>query len=248
MPTKHSRAPETPSSLGHMPSSDKWEFDGSVTDVFDDMLARSIPQYDVMRRAVADIGSHFVRPKTDVVDLGCSRGEALAPLVERFGAYNRFYGVEVSAPMLEAVRARFKSYIDAGVVDIRNLDLRREYPPVSASLTMSVLTLQFTPIEYRQRIVRNVYEHTLPGGAFILVEKVIGATADIDELQVELYQAMKGESGYSQEEIQRKRLALEGVLVPVTAKWNEQLLDAAGFREVDGFWRWMNFAAWLAIR
>jgi tRNA (cmo5U34)-methyltransferase len=34
----------------------------------------------------------------------------------------------------------------------------------------------------------------------------------------------------------------------VTAKWNEQLLDAAGFREIDGFWRWMNFAGWLAIK
>jgi tRNA (cmo5U34)-methyltransferase len=242
------RAAETPSSLGHMPAGDKWTFDGSVADVFDDMLARSIPQYDVMRRAVFDIGRQFVKPKTDVVDLGCSRGEALAPLVEQFGAYNRFTGVEVSPPMLEAARQRFKSYIDSGVVDIRNLDLRREYPPVRASLTMSVLTLQFTPIEYRQRIVRNVYEHTAPGGAFILVEKVIGSTADIDDVLVKLYLAMKGESGYSQEEIERKRLALEGVLVPVTAKWNEQLLDAAGFREVDGFWRWMNFAGWIAVR
>jgi len=248
MPIKESRAPKKPSSIGHMPQGEKWEFDNSVTDVFDDMLARSIPQYDIMRRAVTDVGSQFVKPSTDIVDLGCSRGEALAPLVEKFGAYNRFFGVEVSAPMLQAVRARFKTYIDAGVVDIRDLDLRRDYPPARASLTMSVLTLQFTPIEYRQRIIRNVYEHTLPGGAFILVEKVIGATADIDDTLVKLYLAMKGESGYSQDEIERKRLALEGVLVPVTAKWNEQLLDAAGFREVDGFWRWMNFAAWLAIR
>jgi tRNA (cmo5U34)-methyltransferase len=175
---EESPATKSASSLGHMPGSEKWEFDASVTDVFDDMLARSIPQYDVMRKAVFDIGSHFAKPGTDIVDLGCSRGEALAPFIHKFGAYNRYIGVEVSAPMLAAVRARFQSYIEAGVVDIREADLRRSYPPARASLTLSILTLQFTPIEYRQRIVRNICEHTLPGGAFILVEKIIGATAD----------------------------------------------------------------------
>ena len=44
------------------------------------------------------------------------------------------------------------------------------------------------------------------------------------------------------------RASLEGVLVPVTAEWNEAMLHAAGFRQVECFWRWMNFAGWLAIR
>ena len=56
------------------------------------------------------------------------------------------------------------------------------------------------------------------------------------------------ENGYSAEEIERKRLSLEGVLVPVTARMNEDLLRSAGFDQVDCFWRWANFAGWLAIR
>lgn len=59
---------------------------------------------------------------------------------------------------------------------------------------------------------------------------------------------MEETNGYTQEEIRRKRLALEGVLVPVTAKWNEELLHNAGFRQVDCFWRWMNFAGWIALK
>jgi len=35
---------------------------------------------------------------------------------------------------------------------------------------------------------------------------------------------MKRKAGYSQEEIDRTRYALEGVLVPMTARWNEALL------------------------
>jgi tRNA (cmo5U34)-methyltransferase len=227
---------------------DRWAFDAEVTAVFDDMLARSIPQYDVMRRAVFDVASRYARRHTDIVDLGCSRGEAIAALIDRFGVQNRFVGVEVSPPMLAAARERFAGYIGCHIVDIRALDLRTDYPPVSASVTLSVLTLQFTPIEYRQRIVREVFDHTLPGGAFVLVEKILGETADLDALMVDTYYALKGENGYSPEQIERKRLSLEGVLVPVTAKWNEELLHTAGFAQVDCFWRWMNFAAWVAVK
>lgn len=234
--------------VDHTLPAGKWSFDSDVTEVFDNMLARSIPQYEVMRQACFDLGCDFIRPHTDIVDLGCSRGEAIAPFVDRYGAHNRFVGLEVSGPMLEAAKARFEGLIRSGVVDIRYCDLRTEYPPVSASLTLSILTLQFTPIEYRQRIVRNIYNHTIPGGALILVEKVLGTTADIDSLMVKRYYALKATNGYTVEEIERKRLALEGVLVPVTARWNEELLRAAGFSEVDCFWRWMNFAGWIAIR
>ena len=226
----------------------QWQFDAGVTAVFDDMLARSIPQYQVMRSAVFDLATLYHQERTDIVDLGCSRGEALAPLVDKYGAHNRFVGVDVSEPMLEAARDRFSGYIRAGVVDIRNFDIRYSYPPVMASVTLCVLTLQFTPIEYRQRILRDIYKATISGGALILVEKVLGSTADIDATLVDLYYRLKAENGYSQEEIQRKRMSLEGALVPVTAAWNEELLSMAGFRHVDCFWRWMNFAGWIAVK
>ncbi len=234
--------------IDHTLPEGRWQFDRDVTTVFENMLARSIPQYDVMRKAVFDTACQFVKPKTDVVDLGCSRGDAIAALVDKYGAQNRFIGVEVSKPMLDSCRERFRGYITSGVVDIRELDLRKEYPPALASVTLAVLAIQFTPIEYRQRIIRDVYTHTRPGGAFILVEKVLGMSADIDALLVKNYYALKSQNGYSPEEIERKRLSREGVLVPVTAKWNEELLRMAGFTQVDCFWRWMNFGAWVAVK
>ena len=228
----------------------KWAFDAEVTRVFDDMLARSIPQYEVMRKAVFDVASHYVRPQTSVVDLGCSRGEALAPFLQRFGAQNRYVGIETSEPMLVAARERFRGYLACNVAEVREYDLRRGFPPVapSPSVVLSVLTLQFVPIEYRQALVQGAYRALAPGGCFVLVEKVLGATADLDTTMTDLYREHKAGNGYSPEEIDRKRLSLEGVLVPVTARWNEDLLAAAGFRQVDCFWRWMNFAAWAASK
>jgi len=227
---------------------DRWAFDDEVTRVFDDMLRRSIPQLDVVRELVTDTAAAFVRPLSAVVDLGCSRGESLAPLVDRFGARNTYLGVDVSGPMLDAARARFAREIADGVVAIAELDLRETFPDVRASVVLSVLTLLFVPINYRQRIVRDVYRALAPGGAFVLVEKLLGDGATIDAVQVERYHRFKAEHGYTAEEIERKRLALEGVQVPITAAWNESLLSAAGFREVDCFWRWENFGAWLAVK
>ena len=232
----------------HVLPKSKWEFDAEVTDVFDEMLRRSIPQYDVMRQAVFNIACRYAKDKSAIVDLGCSRGDALSPLVDRFGAHNRFVGVEISRPMLEAARKRFQGYIDCGVVSIRDVDLRHQFPPERASVILSVLTLQFTPIEYRLKIVREAFNALIPGGALILVEKVIGASADLDAMLVNLYYGLKRDNGYSQEEIDLKRLSLEGVLVPVTAAWNEQLLRQCGFSEIDCFWRYLNFAGWVAVK
>jgi tRNA (cmo5U34)-methyltransferase len=235
------------SSLGHMPAS-RWQFDESVTRVFSDMLGRSIPQYEVMRKAVFDVGMCYAQPDTSIVDLGCSRGDALAPFVGSLGPRNTYLGIEVSPPMLAAARERFRPEIDAGFVTVRNLDLREDYPAAPASVTLCILTLQFIPLEHRQRVLHDVYCSTVHGGAFIMVEKILGATSALNALMVDLYLRRKKEAGYSEEEVQRKKLALEGVLMPVTAQWNAQLLQDAGFREVDCFWRWMNFAGWVAVK
>jgi tRNA (cmo5U34)-methyltransferase len=235
-------------SLGHMPAGQRWAFDGSVADVFDDMLTRSIPEYETMRRACFEMGRRFVRPRSDVVDLGSSRGAALLPFVAHFGTENRYVATETSEPMLHVLRRRFAPYAEQGIVSVLDFDLRTGYPAVSASLTLSVLTLQFVPLEHRLRVLRDAFLRTLPGGAFLLVEKILGASADINERMVEVYYDFKRANGYTEEEITRKRLSLEGVLVPVTAQWNEHLLLQAGYRQVDCFWRWMNFAAWVGVR
>ncbi|MDX2244562.1 MAG: methyltransferase domain-containing protein [Leptolyngbyaceae cyanobacterium bins.302] len=239
---------DNPTSIGHQPDG-KWQFDDTVTHVFDDMLERSIPNYETMRQAVIDLAVKYAIAPSTIVDLGCSRGENIARLLNILPKDTQFLGIDVSKPMLQAAKERFTTEIETGQIRVESFDLRQGYPQVKdVSVTLAVLTLQFTPMEYRQQIIRNIYKSTRRGGCLILVEKVIGASADLDNCMVNLYYALKGQNGYSQDEIQRKRLSLEGVLVPVTARWNEELLGGAGFRQVDCFWRWMNFAGWVAVK
>lgn len=221
----------------------KWEFNNEVTAVFDDMLERSIPDYFGMRRTTTELALRFIQDETYVVDLGCSRGAALKPIIEASKKKLNFLGIEVSEPMRAAALKEL-----TGKAEIVDLDLRDLYPNVSASVTLSVLTLQFIPIEYRQRIIQNAYDNTIDGGAFLLVEKVLGADAFSDRLLVETYYDRKGENGYSTDQITAKRRSLEGVLVPVTADWNVEMLKQAGFKHIECYWRNLNFAAWIGIK
>jgi tRNA (cmo5U34)-methyltransferase len=220
----------------------KWEFNAEVTEVFDDMLARSIPDYEGMRRTTTELALRFAQKNTDIIDLGCSRGAALKPIIKALGKANSYVGIEVSEPMYEAALTEIpEAYI-------QHFDLREDYPNVRASVTLAVLTLQFIPIEYRQRIIADAYNKTVSGGIILLVEKVLGEDAISNQTFIETYLARKGENGYTEEQIKAKRVSLEGVLVPVTAKWNVDLLERAGFKHVDCYWRHLNFAGWFGVK
>lgn len=229
----------------HIPDKDKWEFDERVTDIFENMLQRSIPQYDVMRSLVRSIANRHAKAGTYVIDLGCSRGDSIAALLPS-NPDCLYFGIDVSEPMLSAARERF---VGLHNVRLESINLRKDYPSiVNASVVLSVLTLQFIPIEYRQALIERAINSLEDGGCLILVEKVIGSTAMIDRLFTDIYYDLKLDNGYSVEEIERKRLSLEGVLVPVTLDWNIELLKSNGFSRVETFWRYANFAGILAIK
>lgn len=228
----------------------KWSFDENVSSCFDDMLKRSIPQYDVMRSTVASIAVTFIHGYSTVIDIGSSRGETIRTIIEMIGANNfaQFIGIECSKPMILESQKSLSSKTNVKIVEH---DLRKSILniiPKNNSVITSILSIQFVPIEYRQCIIQEIYDHLEIGGCFIFVEKVLGANAIIDKLMVNQYLNLKSSNGYTDEQIARKKLSLEGVLVPVTAKWNEELLHQAGFKTIDTFWRWMNFSGWVAIK
>lgn len=227
----------------------KWEFNQEVTNCFDEMLERSIPAYADMRELVKRIGKRYVKRNTTIVDMGCSTGEAVQPFISTFGCQNNYKLYDVSEPMLDSCRERFKGWIDEGFLTVEAFDIRKGLPEhLYTSLILSVLTLQFTPIEYRQKIIQSVYDSLEPGGALILVEKVLGSNYALDSMMVDEYYRIKADNAYTQEQISAKRKSLEGVLVPITAKWNEDMLKEAGFRNVDCFWRYLNFAGWVGVK
>lgn len=234
----------------------KWEFNSEVTECFEDMLSRSIPQYDVMRDSATELVYRSIKKchkyskdNFQVLDIGCSDGLMIQSMIDKFGDDGHFVGVDVSEPMLQKAKFRFLDHIINKRVSIENCDLRTNFPSGHYDAVTSILSIQFTPIEYRQQIIQKIYDSLSPSnGCFVMVEKVLGNTHNINKLFVDTYYDLKRQNGYTEEQIERKRLSLEGVLVPVTNDWNIDLLKQAGFKQIDVFWKWMNFVGYIAFK
>jgi tRNA (cmo5U34)-methyltransferase len=109
-------------------------------------------------------------------------------------------------------------------------------------------TLQFIPIENRASLLKKIHESLIPGGGFILNEKVLSENELLDETFVEMHHNFKKGHGYSKMEISKKREALENVLVPLKLSKTMTLVREAGFTTVDIFFKWNNFAGLIALK
>lgn len=227
----------------------KWDFNREVSEVFDDMVERSIPDYHSMRDLTCRLARRFIKARSRILDVGCSTGLASLPMIREFGGLCQFFLCDVSEPMLAVCRERFSKEVERGNVEVFHDNLLGDglrYD--SMDVVISCLTLQFIPIEHRQKAFENIYNALEPGGAFLIVEKVIGNTSTIDGAFVEEYHDLKRDNEYTQEQIASKRKSLEGILVPLTSSMNETMLRQAGFSKIDCFWRYLNFAGFIAIK
>ena len=211
---------------------------------FANMLERSIPDYRSMRALVYNAGKHFIKPGTLVVDVGCSTGLAAEPFVNEYREENDFLLIDNAPAMAQACRDKYK---DEPAVTVKEGNLWSFLPfEESASLVLSVLSMQFMPTSYRQLMLRQIYDSMAEDGALIYVEKVVAE--NLDDLMVDLYYQMKRENGYTDDQIMAKRRSLENVLSPLEPAWNEAMLKQAGFRKVEMFWRCLNFCGWIAVK
>ena len=226
----------------------EWSFNEDVANVFDDMLGRSIPGYENMRDTVIRMISPIVTNGGHILDLGCSHGEMIAKLIKDLGSsmYVNYVGIDSSTAMVSKARTRFAD--DERVTIVHGNIADAEMQRLRYDSILSILTLQFIPIEHRQDILKQVHDALTPNGCFILVEKVLGESAGGQDHLVSVYHQMKKDNGYSEEQVEAKRLSLQNVLVPVRASENIRMLKSAGFSVVQPFWQNLNFVGIYASK
>lgn len=227
-----------------------FEFTTDVADVFDDMAHRSIPFYADIQQMIVDFIEHFY-PEDDtnaaIYDVGCSTGAQLALLAHQLPQVGRFVGIDNAQPMLDKARERFQAEGLAQRVHLDNTDLRHAQYDNAAAVVMNY-TLQFVRPLYRLQVVRAIYQGLRPGGIFLLSEKVLEDSTNLSRLFIDMYYRFKRRQGYSELEISQKRERLENVLIPYKVSEQRELLAQAGFQEVEVFFKWHNFASFIAIK
>jgi tRNA (cmo5U34)-methyltransferase len=222
-----------------------FEFNESVATVFSDMIRRSVPGYAEIMRRQAQMIAHQGAGGCRIFDLGCSNGNLASELSALTPAEGtQYFAIDNALPMLSSfqlpVTGEDTSFVlhrvCAGIEDIRI---------TRADVVIINFTLQFIPPLRRGRLIEKVFEDLVPGGILLLSEKVVHRDEDMAALQQEFHHRFKREHGYSELEISQKRDALEDVLIPDTMEIHFERLAAAGFANVDVWFKWFNFTGFI---
>ena len=221
----------------------KFSFNKEVASVFDDMLPRSVPYYNDNIALIANL----VEGKKAICDLGCSTGNLLLYLAQKF-PQTALFGVDNSAPMLDIARAKASAYgakvhfIKADILDFK-VPQGTQFDAI-----VSNYTIQFIRPQKRESLCKKIYQNLQKNGAFIMSEKLVCENAWLDKRLIDIYHAFKAQNGYSKTEISKKREALENILIPFSENENVAMLKSAGFVAVEVVFRFCNFATFIALK
>lgn len=231
-----------------------FSFNEKVADVFDDMVSRSVPFYDEVQRMQSNLVLEFLPRSPEparICDLGCSTGTTISLILgnPKCPDNTLFTGYDNSWPMIKKAKEKLGRDAENGRVSFIGTEFSEITRFPTASVFLMNWTLQFVrPID-RLPLVEKIYRALKPGGALFLSEKILSSSSHLNRMYIQHYLDYKKISGrYSDEENQRKREALENVLIPYRNEENLTLLKQAGFKLVDTCFRWLNFTCLVAIK
>ncbi len=223
-----------------------FKFNRKVACVFDDMVIRSVPFYEEMQRMISELATDHFQDNTNIYDLGCSTGATLIRMNDSIPSNIQFIGIDDSPDMLEKCREKLKEAGFERPVKLQVADLNAGVNIIDASVVIVCLTLQFVRPINRDRLLKSIYNGLVPGGAVIIIEKIIAEDSTFNRDFIKYYYDMKRRNNYSEMEISQKREALENVLIPYKLSENIIMLREAGFSQCEIFFKWYNFSGFIA--
>ena len=112
---------------------------------------------------------------------------------------------------------------------------------------MMNFTLQFVLPENRIALLKNIFEGLVHDSSLVLIEKTKSDIPALNETFIDFHNQFKRDRDYSDLEISRKHESLENVLIPWTLEKNQSSIKKSGFNTVDLFFKWNNFAGFIAL-
>lgn len=224
-----------------------FKFDDQVTQVFPDMISRSVPGYGSILSMIGELAAQYAQANSHIYDLGCSLGACSLVMASRIPETCTIHAIDSSQSMIEEFQRREFSKTEQSLLKIQKADIR-QIPFEQASLSVLNFTLQFVPQEEREALLAKIYRGTLDGGALVLSEKVSFPDPRQQELLSELHHSFKKANGYSELEIAQKRSALEKTLIPETLEAHLSRLRRVGFKTATCWFQCFNFVSILAVK
>lgn len=164
-----------------------------------------------------------------ILDLGTGAGRLLA-LVKEAHPQAQFVGLDFSQTMLDEMRRKFGS--DPNVTLVEH-NLEQPLPAIGPfDAIISSFVIHHLVHDRKRALYAEVYALLSPGGVFCNLEHV---NSPSEKLHTDFLKAIRRET----EDPENKLLDLS-----TQVRW----LNEIGFRDVDCYWKWREFALFAGVK
>lgn len=189
---------------------ESWTFkDASVAQHFDSHVREQLPWYDSATNLVAHLVTAYSGVDARIYDIGCSTGNLSATLATTAATRNwHWVGVDNSLEMLAQYRGIQPENLLSG--DAVDCDFERH------DVSVFFLSLLFMSRLDRHRLMSYMWAKLKPGGAMIIVDKLMPPAGYIGTVLHRYTIKSKFEAGANPADIVKKEYSLLGVQIPMT--------------------------------
>ena len=225
-----------------------FSFNEEVTEVFEDMIDRSVPGYKTSVNLIDYYSSRYSQDNSYVYDLGCSLGASTIALLDSVSDKNiKVISIDNSEAMIGKCNKLLNSYVDEGRLELKLEDINTSEIN-NASVVVINFVLQFLDRKKRTLLIEKIFKGLNPGGVLLISEKVHFQSDRESKSIFLLHHLFKEMNGYTKMEIAAKRDSLEGVMVTETEEQHFQRMKRVGFRRGEKLMSNLNFATYLFIK
>jgi tRNA (cmo5U34)-methyltransferase len=203
---------------------------------YDSERRRLVPCFDEFYGTLSELVARSCSRIPSILDLGAGTGIASAIIVNRIGSA-RLHLLDSSSEMLKAASVRLASFRPELFIQPLTAPLPRG--PFDA--IVSALAIHHLSNENKRLLYGRILEVLAPGGVFINAEQVSGRSPRLQQLFEAVHLDTARGLGSSEAEIQG---AVRRMSYDQCATTTDQVywLEAAGFQDVDCFYRSFRFA------
>jgi trans-aconitate methyltransferase len=192
-----------------------WVFDHSVAQRFQQEATTHIPDYQRVINLCLSCTQQVFGNRKDIriIDVGSALGATMHEFISR--GYTQTFGIDNSKDMICSSQYPDRvtlcdQFVTDGLWDV----------------VLANWTLHF--VQQRKEYLEQILHNMNAGGLLIITDKMHHTDA-IENL----YYDFKRANGVSEETIQKKKIALDGVLITRPLSWYLEVLDELGFQDIQ---------------
>jgi tRNA (cmo5U34)-methyltransferase len=221
-----------------------------IPEVYDNVVRRMMPFYDVFQAEVVDLVKTLRPDVTQWLDTGCGTGSLVEPALKAF-PQTCFVLADPTEKMLQAAVTRFKALSGSRMtflppVPTEGLPAYQEV--LKPQVITAILCHHYYQKEQRRRATEICYQLVESGGVYITVENTLPDSVEGTRLTLERWKRFQVEHGRLPVMAEKHAGRLNSEYFPITVPEHLALLRETGFKTAEIFWKSHMQAGFYAVK